>query len=67
MERVLRQEGLTKLGVTKLSVVVLVETRHKESHLVVSHFKAQVFQSVDEVLNASSSSSCFIKDAESVN
>ena len=66
MERVLGQEGLAELGVAQLAVVVLVEARHEERHLVIADMQAQLFQTLDHVLHASRARARLVEDPESV-
>jgi len=46
--------------------VVLIESRHEESHLVTSDIEADVFQTMDQVLDASCTSASIIEDAEGI-
>ena len=52
MERILRQEGLTKFRVSQLTVVVLVKTGHEECDFVIGDLQAKVFETVDQILDA---------------
>ena len=67
MEGILGQESLAKLWVTQFAIMVLVESRHKECHLIVRDPKAQVFQAVDQVLDTRRASPWLIEYPEGIN
>ena len=67
MERVLWQKRLAELWVAQSSITILVKASHEQSDLIIVDFQAEVFEPMDQVLDACWPSTWFIKDPEGIN